>query len=54
MQPSPKDYQDFAFGLLPANADGQAFATPEHGKWPLGRNVICCDKLNLNILNSAA
>jgi len=28
MQPSPKDYQDFAFGLLPANADGQAFATP--------------------------
>jgi len=29
MQPSPKDYQDFAFGLLPANADGQAFATPD-------------------------
>jgi hypothetical protein len=28
MQPSPKDYQDFAFGLLPANADNQAFATP--------------------------
>jgi hypothetical protein len=28
MQPSPKDYQDFGFGLLPANADGQAFATP--------------------------
>ena len=28
MQPSTKDYQDFAFGLLPANADGQAFATP--------------------------
>jgi len=31
MQPSPKDYQDFAFGLLPANADGQAFATPDTG-----------------------
>jgi len=29
MQPSPKDYQDFAFGLLPANADGQSFATPD-------------------------
>jgi hypothetical protein len=29
MQPSPKDYQDFAFGLLPANADPQAFATPD-------------------------
>jgi len=29
MQPSPKDYQDFAFGLLPGNADGQAFATPD-------------------------
>lgn len=28
MQPSPKDYEDFAFGLLPNNADGQAFATP--------------------------
>jgi hypothetical protein len=29
MQPSPKDYEDFAFGVLPANADGQAFATPD-------------------------
>jgi len=29
MQPSVKDYQDFAFGLLPSNADGQAFATPD-------------------------
>jgi hypothetical protein len=36
MQPSPKDYQDFAFGLLPANADGQAFATPDgaNGLYP--------------------
>lgn len=32
MQPSPKDYADFAFGLLPANADGQAFATPDTGR----------------------
>lgn len=30
MQPSPKDYQDFGFGLLPSNADGQAFATPDN------------------------
>lgn len=29
MQPSPKDFQDFGFGLLPGNADGQAFATPD-------------------------
>jgi len=29
MQPSPKDFQDFAFGLLPNNANGQAFATPD-------------------------
>lgn len=29
MQPSTKDYQDFSFGLLPSNADGQAFATPD-------------------------
>ena len=29
MQPSPKDYQDFGFGLLPSNADGQTFATPD-------------------------
>ena len=30
MQPSPKDFQDFGFGLLPNNADGQAFATPDN------------------------
>jgi hypothetical protein len=29
MQPSVKDYQDFAFGLLPNGASGQAFATPD-------------------------
>jgi hypothetical protein len=29
MQPSPKDYQDFGFGLLPNGANGQAFATPD-------------------------
>jgi len=29
MQPSPKDFQDFALGLLPGNATDQAFATPD-------------------------
>ena len=29
MQPSPKDYQDFGFGLLPNGASGQSFATPD-------------------------
>ena len=29
MQPSIKDYQDFAFGLLPNGANNQAFATPD-------------------------
>jgi hypothetical protein len=29
IQPSPKDFQDFALGLLPGNADNQAFATPD-------------------------
>jgi len=29
MQPSPKDFQDFGFGLLPNNANGQCFATPD-------------------------
>jgi hypothetical protein len=28
MQPSVKDFQDFGFGLLPNNASGQSFATP--------------------------
>jgi hypothetical protein len=32
MQPSPKDYQDFGFGLLPNGATGQAFATPDIGR----------------------
>ena len=29
MQPSPTDFQAFGFGLLPANANGQCFATPD-------------------------
>jgi hypothetical protein len=29
IQPSTKDFQDFALGLLPNNATDQAFATPD-------------------------
>ena len=47
MQPSPKDYQDFAFGLLPANADGQAFATPD------GINGLLDSTTLLNTLGAA-
>jgi hypothetical protein len=40
MQPSPKDYQDFAFGLLPANADGQAFATPDTNNGLIDSTIV--------------
>jgi len=39
MQPSPKDFQDFALGLLPNNADGQAFATTDATNGLLEANV---------------
>jgi len=39
MQPSPKDFQDFALGLLPGNADNQAFATPDATNGLLAANV---------------
>ena len=39
MQPSPKDYQDFAFGLLPNGASGQAFATPDAARGLLDPSV---------------
>jgi hypothetical protein len=39
MQPSPKDYQDFAFGLLPNGASGQAFATPDTARGLLDPSV---------------
>ena len=39
MQPSPKDFQDFALGLLPGNADNQAFATPDVGNGLVEANV---------------
>jgi len=54
MQPSPKDYQDFAFGLLPANADGQTFATPSTANGIWDATSYAASSLSNNILNSAA
>jgi len=39
MQPSPKDYQDFGFGLLPNGASGQSFATPDLARGLLDPSV---------------
>ena len=51
MQPSPKDYQDFGFGLLPANADGQAYATPDttNGLVPVDVVLAAISGATLNI-----
>jgi hypothetical protein len=55
MQPSPKDYQDFAFGLLPNNADGQAFATPDPTNGLVDSNsYLNSYGVSLVIRNSAA
>jgi hypothetical protein len=40
MQPSPKDFQDFGFGLLPNNANGQCFATPDATRGLLDPSVF--------------
>jgi hypothetical protein len=40
MQPSPKDFQDFGFGLLPNGANGQAFATPDPARGLLDPSVF--------------
>ena len=53
MQPSPKDYQDFAFGLLPANADGQAFATPDVTNGLIDATFYANAVLGADIRNSA-
>ena len=39
MQPSPKDFQAFGFGLLPNGANGQAFATPDVNRGLLDPSV---------------
>jgi len=40
MQPSPTDFQAFGFGLLPNNANGQAFATPDVARGLLDPSVF--------------
>jgi hypothetical protein len=40
MQPSPKDYQDFGFGLLPNGSNNQSFATPDATRGLLAPNVL--------------
>jgi len=54
MQPSPKDYQDFAFGLLPSNADSQAFATPDATNGLIEPTSWINGTLGGTFLNSAA
>jgi hypothetical protein len=54
MQPSPKDYEDFAFGLLPANADGQAFATPDGLAGLIDPTLFAAGSLGTAIRDSAA
>jgi hypothetical protein len=46
MQPSPKDYQDFGFGLLPNGASGQSFATPDAARGLIDPSVF------LNVLSA--
>jgi len=53
MQPSPKDYQDFAFGLLPANADGQAFATPDATNGLIDPTLFIIANMGETVLNAA-
>jgi len=53
MQPSPKDYADFAFGILPANADGQAFATPDGANGLYDSSAFLNDAFGIN-QNAAA
>ena len=53
MQPSPKDYQDFGFGLLPNGANGQAFATPDLTNGLLDANLFL-STLGVTFQNAAA
>jgi hypothetical protein len=54
MQPSPKDYADFAFGLLPAHADGQSFATPDTVNGLFDPSAFLSTFLDPNIKDAAA
>lgn len=56
MQPSVKDYADFAFGLLPSNATDQAFATPDTANGLYDPSAFISSPLwpDPNVKNSAA
>jgi hypothetical protein len=53
MQPSPKDFEDFGFGVLPNGASGQAFATPDLTNGLLDPNLFL-STLGVNFQNAAA
>jgi hypothetical protein len=53
MQPSPKDFQDFGFGLLPNGANGQAFATPDVTRGLIDPSVYLAS-LGTNFRDAAA
>ena len=53
MQPSPKDFQEFGFGLLPNGASGQAFATPDPTRGLLDPGVLLAT-LGATFRNAAA
>jgi hypothetical protein len=53
MQPSPKDFQDFGFGVLPNGANGQAFATPDITRGLIDPNLYL-STLGVTIQNAAA
>lgn len=53
MQPSPKDYQDFGFGLLPNGASGQSFATPDTARGLLDPSVYL-NSISATIRDAAA
>jgi hypothetical protein len=54
MQPSPKDFADFGLGLLPSNADGQAYATPDRNNGLRDASDFLNLVLGTAFLNSAA
>jgi hypothetical protein len=53
MQPSPKDYQDFGFGLLPNGASGQSFATPDTARGLIDPSVYLTS-IGANFRDAAA
>jgi hypothetical protein len=54
MQPSPKDFQDFALGLLPGNPNDQAFATPDATNGLVEANLFITNNMGGAFTNAAA